>query len=131
QVAFQQLTETILDRPGAAARFFPSLDRFAAAMADSSDDLARTFAPAAAAMQPFVDRRRSVRAALDEAPAALSAADGGLARGRRLLSATRALASATHATLPPAPAGMRSAAALLRGSHLPLRRATALLRATR
>jgi hypothetical protein len=83
----------------------------------------------ATALQPFVDRRRPTRAALDQAPSALSAAGAGLDRGRTLLASTRALAAAASETLPSAPSGLRAATALLRSSRVPLSRTTALLRA--
>lgn len=127
----QALIQSMLARRGAAQRLFPSLDQAATAMAASGDDLSRLFAPAAAAMRPFVDRRSATWAALDEAPLALSSATAGLREGRRLLAATRALAKAAHATLPAAPSGLRVASALLRTSHTPLRRTASLLSAAR
>lgn len=131
QRPFQALAEEILARPGAARRFFPSLDQWATAMAASGEDLSRMFSPMATGLQPFVDRRQSTQAMLDEAPSSLSAANTGLTRGRRLLSATRILAVATNETLPSAPSGLRATTALLRTSHGPLRRTASLLRATR
>jgi hypothetical protein len=80
-----------------------------------------------AALEPFVDRRTSLRATLDAAPPALAAMDSGLAEGRLLLAAARSLAVAGSATLPRAPRGLRAATALLRAAPGPLRRARLLL----
>lgn len=128
---FQQLTDSILARPGAAQRLLPSLAQGVAPLDAARRDLAALFAPAAQAFQPFVDQRTAVRAALAEAPGALSAADSGLSHGLRLLSAARALAVSASGTLPQAPAGLRAATALLRESHSPLQRTASLLHAAR
>jgi len=128
---FQLLADSVLSRPGAAQRLLPSLDRAMTPLDAARRDIADLFEPAADALQPFVDRRQAVRDALAQAPAALSAADSGLADGRRLLSATHALATSASRTLPYAPSGLRSTTALLREGHTPLRRAAALLHTAR
>ena len=125
---FQQLADSILARPGAAARLLPSLDRGVAPLDSAREDLANLFDPASRALAPFVDQRAAVRAALAQAPATLDAANSGLTRGRRLLTAARALATAASRTLVQAPSGLTEATALLRESHVPLQRTAALLR---
>jgi hypothetical protein len=114
-------------RPGAVARLLPAVDAAMVPLADSRDDIAGGFAPAARALQPFVDRRAEVRATLDEAPPALAAAGTGLTEGRRLLAAARSLSAAVATTLPRAPRGLRAATRLLRDAPAPLRRTRVLL----
>jgi phospholipid/cholesterol/gamma-HCH transport system substrate-binding protein len=130
-VPFQKLAETILSHPGAAQRLLPALNEMTTALSRSRVEMSQMFAPAATAMAPFADQRTAVRAALDEAPGALSAATAGLAEGNRLLDATTALAHASNTTLPDAPAGLRAATALLADTHVDLQRAAALLDAAR
>jgi virulence factor Mce-like protein len=129
-VPFQQLITTILARPGAAQRLIPSVDLTTSALAGAHVDIAAGLHPAASALQPFVDQRPAVQAALDQAPRALSAADSGLAAGEQLLGSARALATAAAGTLPDAPTGLQEATALLRDTD-PLQRASALLQTAR
>jgi virulence factor Mce-like protein len=128
-IPFEQLTQTILARPGAAQRLLPSVDQMTTALARARTDIARSFGPAATALAPFVVERSPLRGALEAAPSALTAAQSGLSDGQRLLSATQALAQAARTTLPAAPAGLRATTALLRDSHPALVSAGSLLRA--
>jgi phospholipid/cholesterol/gamma-HCH transport system substrate-binding protein len=130
-VPFQQLAETILSNPGAAQRLLPSLDQMTTALSSSGAQLASTFAPATTALAPFVDQRGAVRATLDQAPAALSAANTGLTDGQRLLGGAQAVASAAQATLPYAPSGLQQLTSLLANTHQDLARATSLLQAAK
>jgi phospholipid/cholesterol/gamma-HCH transport system substrate-binding protein len=121
----------ILSRPRAARRLVPSLESGVAAIDRSREDIARGIAPAADALQPFVDRRDALAGTLDEAPPALRSAQSGLDEGRRLLAGARVLATAAADTLPDAPGGLRAASALLRESRVPLQRSVVLLRQVR
>ncbi|WP_354700080.1 hypothetical protein DSM112329_00343 [Paraconexibacter sp. AEG42_29] len=109
------------------AELVPSLNRGMTPLDASRRDIAATLPPLADAVQPFIDRRDAVRETLEKAPGALTAADSGLARGRRLLRSADALATAAHRTLPTVPAGLRRTAALLREAPTPLNRTRSLL----
>jgi phospholipid/cholesterol/gamma-HCH transport system substrate-binding protein len=122
---------TLVARPVALRRLLPSIDRAAAAFQPAADDFAAGLAPAAAALEPLVDRRKQVRATLDEAPPALAAATPALVEARRLLAATRRLGDAARTTLPDAPAALRATSALVRDAPAPLRRTAGLLRTVR
>jgi len=128
-VPFEQFAETVLARPGATGRLLPSLDRLMTPLDAARVDIGNLFAPASAALQPFVDQRSATQATLDAAPGALAAANAGLGTGQRLLAAVDTLAVQANRTLPPAPAGLRATTALLRDSHTSLQRATTLLHA--
>ena len=126
---FQGLIDEVLARPGAAARLLPSLRAGLAPLDGSREDIARSFAPAARAMAPFIDRRAQLQETLEVAPSTLASADRGLTHGRGLLRSARAVALAAQRTLPPAPAGLAEASRLLTDSEVPLHRARGLLRA--
>ncbi|HEX4110776.1 MAG TPA: MlaD family protein [Solirubrobacteraceae bacterium] len=130
-VPFQQLAQTILSHPGAAARLLPSLDRMTTALAAERTPISDTFAPGARALTPFADQRTAVRATLAAAPGALSAANAGLSEGEQLLSAAQALADSAQRTLPYAPSGLRALTALLADTHGDLGAATSLLAAAK
>lgn len=127
----RSLIDEILDRPGAARRFVPSLEQGAAAFDEAREEFIRMLPPMAKGMQPFYDRRQATRAMLAEAPSALGAMQSGLSEGRRLLTAARALSRAAAATLPRAPRGLRATTKLLRESDVPLQRTSTLLDALR
>src|SRR5581483_1330676 len=126
---FQQLVGAILAPRGAAQRLVPALESAVRPLAAARVPITDTFPPASAVLQHFVDQRAATQSTLDEAPSTLGSVQSGLSRGEVLLSATRSLASAVSETLPPAPAGLRTIGQLLRGSRVPLRRATVLLQA--
>lgn len=125
---FTGLADALLERPDATARLIPALDRMMQPLDASRGDLAGMLAPGARALEPFAAERDALRTALDVAPGALTAATGGLQRGRRLIAATDALARSANRTLPSVPTGLRAAARLLGTSDGALRRATTLLR---
>ncbi|MCW2985387.1 MAG: hypothetical protein JWR63_2957 [Conexibacter sp.] len=83
------------------------------------------------ALQPFVDRREPTREILARAPAALGAADSGLAAGSRLLDAARALGTETTRTLRPAPEALGETEQFLQEARRPLERAEPALRTLR
>ena len=126
-----QVARAILAREGAAERFFPSLQ-------SGFDPLDRTryavgdFMQATGdAVTPFVTEREATQATLDQAPAALAAAEDGLRRGQALLTSVRSLAGEAALTLPPAPQAFTDLSALLEESRVPLRRAQPLMLAAR
>jgi phospholipid/cholesterol/gamma-HCH transport system substrate-binding protein len=123
----QDLIETTLARPGSVEALLPSLKAGVAPLDANRDDLAALFGATSDALQPFVTERDGVRSLLSAAPPALDAARAGLGNGTRLLAAVRQVADAARRTLPPAPRGLRSAAALLREAGVPLKRTNALL----
>ncbi|HEY3019694.1 MAG TPA: MlaD family protein [Solirubrobacteraceae bacterium] len=123
----QRTSDAVLSRGEAAAELLPSVRDAFTALDSAKDDMVHGFGPGADALRPFADRRADVRATLQAAPPALSAANRGLGDGRRLLATTRALAAAANQTLPAAPAALRASAALLRDARTPLRRARPLL----
>ncbi|WP_354698942.1 hypothetical protein DSM112329_04641 [Paraconexibacter sp. AEG42_29] len=127
----QDFLTAITDRPGSVQALLPSVRAGVAPLDANRADLTAGFAVTSDALQPFVTRRDGVRALLDAAPPALAAADAGLGKGVRLLAAVRTLATAATRTLPPAPAGLRQTAALLREADTPLERANALLQEAR
>lgn len=124
----QDLIETTLAPPGSVPALLPSIRAGVAPLDANRDDLTALFGATSDALAPFVSGRDGVRALLSAAPPALDAADAGLGKGVRLLAAVRSVADAAQRTLPPAPAGLRSAAALLQEAGTPLRRTNGLLR---
>lgn len=116
-VPFGQIAQAILDRPGAAARFVPSLESAMGPLARARADIGAMLEPADAGLKPFASERTAVRDTLSAAPGALDAATTNLGRSLRLLDATRSLATAAHATLPTAPAGLRGLSALLQDAR--------------
>jgi virulence factor Mce-like protein len=124
---FTELVQSILARPGSAARLIPSLDSTMAALSASRTQITEMLAPASQALAPFVTQRAALRQTLSDAPGALSSAQSGLGSGEYLLASAAALASAAQRTLPVLPRGLQQAATLLRDAPTPLARATALL----
>lgn len=128
---FNQIIDSLQQRPQAVARLVSSLDGATAALSDASPDIVAALPRLDRALRPFVDQRNAVQHTLDIAPGALETATRGLASGQRLLRAVRSLSRAAASTLPPAPAALRATTLLLRDSHQPLQRTTRLLRAAR
>lgn len=132
-VPFEGIMNELLAN-GEPAELLPSLDSMMTALDGSRPDLTAMLRPAAAALEPFADRRASVEKLLETTPPALDATTAGLIRGTRLLTATRELADSARRTLPFAPEGLRQTTALLRDARTerngtsPLERANALLK---
>lgn len=114
------LAEAVNAREGAAERLIPSTEAAAAAYDPVREELALGFEPMARALAPFADRRADVQAALVEAPPALEAVRGGLARSDPLLRETAGFARATLRLTRPAPAAFRGATAMLHEAQRPL-----------
>lgn len=127
--------QAILARPHAAEHFFPALDGGFRALNTSREDLARMFAPAAVTAQAFVDKRTRVDRALEVVPhwfTTISTALGSddvpaPGEGMRLWRAVNAFADAGNKVLPAVPAGLGSAATLLRRAAAPLHRTKPVL----
>jgi len=126
---FDLMLRRLREQPQANRALLPALDGAVTTLDANKRPLGRLLGTTATALAPLVDRRAQVRAALDEAPGALAAADAGLRRSRALLGAARSLSREVAVALPDAPGGLRATAALLRESPTPLRRATSLLKA--
>jgi phospholipid/cholesterol/gamma-HCH transport system substrate-binding protein len=126
--AAQELVSAVVG-PGRLGALVPSLQSLMSPLNTARGQIAALLAPAAQGLQPLVDQRTAVQGALDQAPTALDAAQGGLANGERLLTAADALSVQAHDVLPLAPPGLRATTALLAGSHPALIRARGLLRA--
>ncbi len=95
------------------------------------DELAQSFAPAARAIAPFADERRSVDRLLADGPGALDDTRAALAQADPLLArAERFAVQATRFTRN-APRGLRATTQLLVDGRAPLRRATAVVRTAR
>jgi virulence factor Mce-like protein len=125
--SFTALIQSILARPGSAARLIPSLDSLMRPLDGSREQLAGLLGPATTALTPFATQRAALRNALSDAPAALASTESGLGTGRTLLAGATALARAAQRTLPVVPRGLREATLLLRTAPTPLQRAKALL----
>jgi len=108
------VSDAILAREGAAARFAPSAESLASAYDPVRRELATGFDPEADVLEALVDRRASLQATLQAAPPALSALRYGLDRARPLLDETAAFARATTRMTGPAPAALREATKLLK-----------------
>jgi len=94
-------------------------------------ELAQTFAPAARAIAPFADERRSVERLLAEGPGSLDRTRAALAQTDPLLvRAERFAVQATRFTRN-APRALRATTRLLVAGRAPLRRATAVVRTAR
>jgi ABC-type transporter Mla subunit MlaD len=128
---FAQLAQSILARPGAAARLIPSVDSMMLPLDLSHNQLAAMLAPATRALNPFVTQRLQLRAALVAAPPALASTDTGLGTGETLLASAAAFARAAQRTLPAVPAGLRATAALMRSTPVYLGYAKSLLQEVR
>jgi virulence factor Mce-like protein len=125
----EAISNSILQRTGAAARLVPSVDSLAAAYDPVRTELAEGFRPQAQVLQDFADRRASLQATLDVAPSSLSALRQGLAQAQPLLEQTAGFARATTALTQPAPAALQAATALLKQGVPSLQRTEPLLRA--
>lgn len=125
---FTVLAREILRRPGAAARLLPALESGLAPLERNRSTSGAFMQSTGDAVRPLVTEREALRAAIATSPAALSAADNGLRRGRALLRAVRALSIEADRTLPRAPAGLTEVSALLREAERPLRRADPTVR---
>jgi virulence factor Mce-like protein len=110
----QSVSEAILARKGAAARFFPSLDSLAAAYDPVREDLAAGFTPQADVFEAFADEGVALQDTLEEAPPALTALRDGLNKSVPLLNETAGFARATTRLTVPLPGALREATQLLR-----------------
>jgi ABC-type transporter Mla subunit MlaD len=115
------VSESILARQGAAARFAPSTESLAAAYDPVREELAAGFAPEARVLQAFVDERPALQRTLVEAPPSLDALRQGLDAATPLLDQTAGLARATIRITRPAPAALREASVFLHGTAPALR----------
>jgi phospholipid/cholesterol/gamma-HCH transport system substrate-binding protein len=111
---FDGIMRSVLAREGSAQRLLPAGAAAFAHLADNTSSVRPWTRAVGDAMVPFIHERQGTRDTLDAASPALSAADSGLRRGTKLLAAVRHLSAAAAVTLPPAPAGTRSLATLLR-----------------
>jgi phospholipid/cholesterol/gamma-HCH transport system substrate-binding protein len=125
----ESVSNSILDRTGAAARLVPSADSLAAAYDPVRTQLGEGFKPEAEVLQDFADRRASLQATLDVAPSSLAALRQGLAQAQPLLEQTAGFARATTALTQPAPAALQAATALLKQGVPSLRQTEPLLTA--
>jgi phospholipid/cholesterol/gamma-HCH transport system substrate-binding protein len=123
----ETLSNAILARPGAAARFAPSADSLAAAYDPVRIQLGQGFKPEAEVLQDFADRTASLQSTLDVAPSSLAALRQGLAQAQPLLDQTTGFARATINLTQPAPAAFRAATTLLKEGVPSLRRTEPLL----
>ena len=127
----RSVSNAVLDREGAARRFFPSAEQLAQAYDPVREDLARGFDPQSRVLRAFADEAPAVRATLEEAPPALSALRSGLDASNPLLDETASLARATTAFTAEAPGALRETTGLLREGGPALRRSEPLLTAIR
>ena len=125
---FRDLAAAIRARPGAAERLLPSVASGMGALSAARDELLAALPPLRRALGQIARRRDEVSATLRAAPDALADGTRGLRAGQALLRSARELSVVASAALPPAPGGLRAAAALLNESDRPLDRATSLLR---
>lgn len=103
-------------RPGAAARFAPSVELLARAYDPVRSQLAGGFSPENRVMQAFATSAPQVRRLLDAAPPSLTALRGGLNAATPLLHETAGLARAAIALTRPAPAALHQADVLIRAA---------------
>lgn len=125
----RDVSDAILARPGAAARFAPSTSALAQAYDPVREELASGFRPEARVLEAFAGRRTNLQRILDEAPPALSALRQGLARAQPLLDETAGFARAATQMTRTAPAALQQTTALLREGGPALRRSRPLLHA--
>jgi phospholipid/cholesterol/gamma-HCH transport system substrate-binding protein len=120
-VNFDLVANSILGRPGAAARLLPATNSGVQALDAARNDLAGLLGPAATTMQALIDKRTRFDQALAVAPSTLSAVDAGLgAPAQRLLAALRSFGGAAGSVLPDAPGALRATAMLLAAAPQPL-----------
>jgi virulence factor Mce-like protein len=123
----RRTSDTVLARPGAAARLFPSLESLSRAYDPVREELASGFDPEARALGAFADRRDAIDRTLVEAPPALQALRQGLDTATPLLHETAGFARATTRLTRRAPAALRETSVLLRAARPGLRDAKPLL----
>jgi hypothetical protein len=107
------LSEGVLARRGAAARFAPSAELLAGAYDPVRQQLASGFSPQARVLQAVVDRRTALQQTLEAAPGSFDSLRQGLDAATPLLDETAALARATISLTGPAPAALREASVFL------------------
>jgi ABC-type transporter Mla subunit MlaD len=117
----RRLTGAINRRPGAPARLVASSEGAAAAADPVRRTIRQGLRSGSNALRPFADGEPDLRATLEEAPAALSAAQEGLRSADPLLAEARGLAREALPALRPAPTGLREARQLLAESPSGLR----------
>ena len=123
----QAVSDAILARPGAAARFAPSAETLAGAYDPVREELARGFAPQARVLQAFADEGRALDQTIAQAPPALDALHRGLDAATPLLDETAGLARATRRLTADAPEALRQTTGLLRETGPALRASRPLL----
>jgi virulence factor Mce-like protein len=107
------VSHRILERDGAAERFFPSLQKLSSAYDPVREELAAGFKPEARVLDAFVDRRRELDRTLREAPTSVEAVRRGLTASTPLLNETAGLARATVRVTRTAPEALREASKFL------------------
>lgn len=116
---------------GTLPRFVAAAELAAAAFDPVRRELAQTFAPAARAIGPFADERRSVARLLADGPAALDTTRDALAQSDPLLARAERFAIAATRFTRGAPPALRATTRLLVQGREPLRRATGVVRLAR
>jgi phospholipid/cholesterol/gamma-HCH transport system substrate-binding protein len=123
----RRVSDSILGRSGAAARFAPSAESLARAYDPVREELARGFAPEARALEAFVAKRVELDRTLVEAPPALDALRQGLDAATPLLQETTTLARETTRLTARAPAALRETSTFLDRTTPALRASRPLL----
>jgi hypothetical protein len=123
----RKVSDSILARRGAAARFAPSTESLAGAYDPVRVELARGLRPEARALEAFADRRAELDRTLIEAPPTLEALRQGLEAATPLLNETAGWARATVRLTRTAPAALRETSVLLRDARPGLRLTRPLL----
>ena len=123
----RRVSDSVLARPGAAARFGPSLESLTSAYDPIREELAAGFRPEARALEAFADRRVALDRTLVEAPPTLQALRQGLDASTPLLNELAGLARGTTRLTRRAPAALRETSVLLRAARPGLRDAKPLL----
>jgi ABC-type transporter Mla subunit MlaD len=121
------VSEAVLAREGAVARFAPSVASLAQAYDPVRRELSQGFDPEADVLETFASSRGAIQGTLEEAPPALTELRRGLDRARPLLDETAAFARATTRMTRPAPAALREATTLLQTGAPALRRSEPLV----
>lgn len=121
------VSEAIVARDGAAARFFPSVESLAEAYDPVRDDLGAGFRPEAEVFEAFAESRPALDGTFAAAPPALTSLRSGFDASVPLLAELQGFARATTRLAKPAPAGLREATRLLRSGAPALRDARPLL----
>jgi len=121
------LADAILERPGAAARLFPSAQKLADAYDPVRRELAAGLRPEADVLDAFADSRLGLQNTFEAAPPALTALREGFDASAPLLDEVAGFARATRRMTGPAPAALREATGLLRVGAPALKDADPLL----